>query len=621
MKTVSSALNTHFGLDCTTLAVLWKLTTQAGVKAGFTTHDKNITYNDGIDTVTYLADTGMVNSAASAKADMSVDNQEVTAFLDSDSISEVDIRNGVYNYAVIEIRVVNWADLTMGDLKVKSGTVGQIVMKNGMFTAEVRGLTQYLTTVVGSLYGPLCRAELGSGYETPGGIITFDKVVLNGGDSGSTVMDIAITPSQPSEWALFSYVKHEDSVIPWFSQGGGSSIASWSISAGTLTVVGDNNLTAGQTVVVSAMAATELDGESFTVAAATSGGWSAPTSLSDGSSAGESGIASVQGWLNLTFDTATNTFYTPAYFGLMAAPLDNTKDLFPAAQPFATFYGSPNNSQYMCSMLTFDVNGITPVSVNAGKISTAIPTYTWTVTEGNTVLVWAICYDAWGDPVITDTQNNEYTIVSAQSGTITGTGPVNVIIATAVASASGSNTLTLAWTLLPDLGAGFFGIVNEMDNISEDGPPAPVIDPTSHYKCGINLALWRQTGSVISSADAVTIVPNGPGGSPASPGLLMVGSATPTLPAPAGWFNDGIITFTSGVMNGLSLDMKSWDGETITMFLPMPYQPAPGDTFTIEPGCDKLNTTCYGKFNNIVNHRGESFIPGNDLLLLYPDAQ
>src|SRR5260221_2596180 len=44
MKSISDDLKAHFGADCTTLAVLWKVTRQDGVKFGFTTHDQDITY-------------------------------------------------------------------------------------------------------------------------------------------------------------------------------------------------------------------------------------------------------------------------------------------------------------------------------------------------------------------------------------------------------------------------------------------------------------------------------------------------------------------------------------------------------------------------------------------------
>lgn len=313
MKSISAALATHFAGDTTTLAVLWKVKRNDGVIMGFTTHDQDITYFDGSDTVTYAAGTGMTNTATQTKSDMSIDNLEVTGFLDSVTITENDIRAGKFDNASIEIRIVNWNDLTMGDMKLRKGTIGVIKMVNGVFQAEIRGLTQKLSTVIVELYGPICRAELGS--------------------------------------------------------------------------------------------------------------------------------------------------------------------------------------------------GVGPSSVSSG------------------------------------------------------------------------------------------------DNIDMD----------NHYLCFIDLSLYRQSGSVSNSPDAFTIQPNA--------GLLQVqpGVASPP-PAPANWFNDGVLTFTSGPMNGFSVEIKTWDTVFLKTFLPMPYQPQPGDTFTIDPGCNKT-TDCFNKFNNIVNFRGEPFIPGSDVVLLYPNAK
>jgi uncharacterized phage protein (TIGR02218 family) len=99
-------------------------------------------------------------------------------------------------------------------------------------------------------------------------------------------------------------------------------------------------------------------------------------------------------------------------------------------------------------------------------------------------------------------------------------------------------------------------------------------------------------------------------------GLEMVGSATPDLPAPAGWFNDGLITFTSGVLNGYSFEIATWDGAILGLFggAPLPFAPSPGDTFEIEPGCDKVRSTCSKKFSNIVNFAGEADIPGLNVI-------
>lgn len=314
MKSVSAALQAHFGQATTTLAVLWKVTLQNSTVLAFTSFDQPITYL----TVTYTPTNGVLPSANNTNSNMSVDSLALTGFLDGTVVKDTDIRNGIYDYARIEQRIVNWNDLTQGDLLLRKGILGNVKMVNGLFDAEVRGLTQYFSTLIGSLFGPLCRAEL--------------------------------------------------------------------------------------------------------------------------------------------FSDQSNT-----------------------------------------------------------------------------------------------------------------------------------------------------------------------IDSGSKYLCHVKQADYQQNGSVSSAPDANHIVP--------AAGLKMVGSTTPTVPAPSGWFNDGVITFTSGANNGFSFEIESWDGTTLAMLLPMPNQPSPADTFSIVPGCDKsaTSTGCL-KFQgyssdglqtivaatNILNHRGEQQIPGMDGILDYP---
>lgn len=289
-------MKVHLAQGQTTLAWLWKVKRLDGVILGFTTHDQDIVYNanDGDGAVTYLAKTGLTNSATAGKTDLSVENMEVTAFLDSPSITEADIRALKYDNAAIAVRIVNWADLTVGDVLMRCGTLGVVKMQNGRFTAELRGLASKLTANIGSTYGPICRSTFGSG--------------LNGIDTNST-------------------------------------------------------------------------------------------------------------WLCM-----------------------------------------------------FDVTTV------------------------------------------------------------------------------------------------------------------------------------RQTGSLASVADNRTLVP------------------AAGLAGAAGWFADGFITFTSGALNGASFEIKTWDGTTLVLFLSMPSLPAAGDTFTIEPGCNKTADNCQNKFSNIIHRHAEDFIPGMDQLLDNPSV-
>jgi uncharacterized phage protein (TIGR02218 family) len=88
----------------------------------------------------------------------------------------------------------------------------------------------------------------------------------------------------------------------------------------------------------------------------------------------------------------------------------------------------------------------------------------------------------------------------------------------------------------------------------------------------------------------------------------------------ADYFAFGVLTWLTGPNAGLTMEVKSWDGANLTLFLPMPYPIQIGDTFSITPGCDGRWSTCYGKFNNMLNFRAEPYMAGQDAALSYPNA-
>lgn len=103
---------------------------------------------------------------------------------------------------------------------------------------------------------------------------------------------------------------------------------------------------------------------------------------------------------------------------------------------------------------------------------------------------------------------------------------------------------------------------------------------------------------------------------------LTVSNAVTSTPAPtttvfdstlaqaAGYFDLGVVTFTSGQNNGISRTVKQHGaGGLLTLIAPLPFAPATGDTFTVYPGCDKTMGTCNTKFANLARFRGQPFIP------------
>lgn len=86
-----------------------------------------------------------------------------------------------------------------------------------------------------------------------------------------------------------------------------------------------------------------------------------------------------------------------------------------------------------------------------------------------------------------------------------------------------------------------------------------------------------------------------------------------------GFFSFGVLTWTSGLNAGLSMEvLNQFDAgagqDTLILALSMPNTIQVGDDFEIVAGCDKRRRTCIDKFDNIVNFRGEPFVPGGDVV-------
>jgi uncharacterized phage protein (TIGR02218 family) len=94
------------------------------------------------------------------------------------------------------------------------------------------------------------------------------------------------------------------------------------------------------------------------------------------------------------------------------------------------------------------------------------------------------------------------------------------------------------------------------------------------------------------------------------PPYVSGGTATPF--GESGYFDGGVMTFTSGANDGLSMEIKAYVPGQFTLQLPMPYPVAVSDTYSASPGCDKSLATCRDRYDNVVHFRGFPYIPGID---------
>lgn len=91
-------------------------------------------------------------------------------------------------------------------------------------------------------------------------------------------------------------------------------------------------------------------------------------------------------------------------------------------------------------------------------------------------------------------------------------------------------------------------------------------------------------------------------------GILQ--GAQPPMTNNSGYWDLGVITFTSGVNAGIARVVASYaTGGNVTVVPALPNTPGVGDAFTIVPGCNKALGTCLYKYANTVNFGGNPFIP------------
>ena len=121
-------------------------------------------------------------------------------------------------------------------------------------------------------------------------------------------------------------------------------------------------------------------------------------------------------------------------------------------------------------------------------------------------------------------------------------------------------------------------------------------------KCGITLGSYTFTGTVTSV-------------------IINQVFEDSTMSQANSYFNYGLLTWTSGDNNGISMEIKSYvaTGGSFTLASPMPFTIQIGDGYSASAGCDKTKATCRDTFYNIINFRGFAEIPGMDKVNRIPD--
>ena len=111
-------------------------------------------------------------------------------------------------------------------------------------------------------------------------------------------------------------------------------------------------------------------------------------------------------------------------------------------------------------------------------------------------------------------------------------------------------------------------------------------------QCQVNLASFTFENSVASGG-----------------GVNQIFIPWGTVPSNPSLYQLGIIRFTSGAALDQARSIQSATSAGIVVYSALYDVPAPGDTFTVQYGCDKRSVTCQDIFDNLQNRRGFDCIP------------
>ena len=158
MKTASSEFIAHLLDTVTTIATIWRIIRTDGDIKYFTSHDEDLL----IDGNTYLASLVVERSAVDTSDKLDPNNLDISGLIDIESLDQEDLIAGIYDYADIEIALVNWNDVSMGEAGIFYGKLGNInVSSELLYSTEARGISSLLQQNVLEVYQPDCRADLG----------------------------------------------------------------------------------------------------------------------------------------------------------------------------------------------------------------------------------------------------------------------------------------------------------------------------------------------------------------------------------------------------------------------------------------------------------------------------
>lgn len=723
MKTLPTALATHYSAGTTTLADLLLITRTDAQVFAFTSAAEDIT----IDGQLYTSAQGLNISSIEVTAGLAVDNLELTTLDDNTVFTTLEVLSGRWRNADFVISRYNWQTPADGVEVRMVGTIGEVQLHQGYVTAELRGLQQYLQQPIGSVSSKTCRARLGDALCTKDltsfthtGTVSSaaSQQVFTGDFGGGTAGD--------PNWSNVVFATHLDgtngstsitdlkghaltitgsAISTAQSKFGGASLYYDGVTAGSIVAAtsSDFAFSGDFTIALWAKAATDCP-SCYMLSNATS--FAANTWILEPTHGTNPGkwcffmhyIASTGNPLISTSNSLTDTWthieisksgstyrmfingvIEATYTNAAAITANTTEQLF--INGSAAKYKGYIDDIVITKNVAVHTTNFTPPAASF-EDAPAGDSY-W-----NEVVLALHMDGTNGSTTFTDTSTSTKTVTAAgnaqistaqskfggASGLFDGTGDY-LSIPTSADFAFGSGAFTIEGYFYFSSVAGEKGLIssftaNEGWNIRYSASnggirsvfvvSAGVFDATNIAWVPVvntwyHLAFVRQgnsyyvfvngtqIGTTFTFVNAITI-PNSNvactvGTSQTVPSsdfnghiddlritkaARYVANFTPpaatfsdSLPAADGtpaddYFAEGILTWTSGPSDGLTVKVKAFTSSVFTLSLPMLSTISADESFSVIAGCQKRLEDCSTKFDNVLNFQGEPHLPGID---------
>lgn len=197
MLNIPPSLQAKLDHGVTNICSCWRVQRKDGVALGFTDHDEDIIFNG----LRFLAKAGLDSSQMDNSLGLSAGTTEVVGAFSHESILEVDLRNGLYDGASVEIWMVDWRDVN-DRLLLDISIIGEVRHTDSVFNAELRSQTCLFDQQRGAAYQRSCTADLG---DARCGVDLSSSAYRCAGLIESAVGGIlVILPGAPTNEAIFA---------------------------------------------------------------------------------------------------------------------------------------------------------------------------------------------------------------------------------------------------------------------------------------------------------------------------------------------------------------------------------------------------------------------------------